>query len=128
MRTGAPVVAAAAARFYAPLILLFAALVLIGATPGGGVGFVAGLAFGLALMLHALMFGVAAARTAFPTMLARLMLALGTATVLASAGLPGLASAPQAIEAGLFAATVGATAVVIQVVFGRAPTLRDEDI
>jgi multicomponent Na+:H+ antiporter subunit B len=128
MKVGGHIVLAAAARFYTPLIVLFSALVLFGAAPGSGVGFVAGLAFGLALVLHALVFGAPAARAALPAPVARLMLALGVATAIAVAGLQGFAYAPQFGEAGLFVATAAASAIVVQVVFGRAPTLRDEDL
>jgi multicomponent Na+:H+ antiporter subunit B len=128
MRPGGHIVVAAATRFYTPLIVLFGALILFGAAPGSGVGFVAGLAFGLALVLHALVFGAPAARAALPAPFARLMLTLGVTTAIASAGLHGLAYASQFGEAGLFVATVAAAATVVQVVFGRAPTLRDEDL
>ena len=96
-----------------------------GRVAGGGVGFVAGVAFGLLLMLHALTFGAVAARSAFPTILARLSLAIGIGGICAGAGLPGWAYAAQLIEAAAFLCTVAAAALVLQVVFGRAPTLRD---
>jgi len=128
MKLGAHVIVAAAARFFAPLIALFALALLSGAAAGGGVGFVAGLAFGLMLLLHALTFGAAAARAAYPTPLARLTLALGVVATGASAGLPGFVYASQAMEAGAFAATIGASALVLQVLFGRAPTLRDGEL
>ncbi|MGD9967004.1 MAG: MnhB domain-containing protein [Hyphomonadaceae bacterium] len=126
MKPGAHVVAAAATRLYTPLITLFALFLLIAAAPGSGAGFVAGLAFGLALLLHALVFGAAEARAAIPAPLPRLLLAGGAILALVSAGLNGFVYATQLIEAGIFAATIGAGAIVIQVVFGRAPTLRDE--
>ncbi|MGE0663365.1 MAG: hypothetical protein AB7H66_15210 [Hyphomonadaceae bacterium] len=128
MKPGAHIVVAAASGFYTPLILLFALFTLLGAAPGAGVGVAAGLAFGLALMLHALVFGAAAARAAMPATMMRVLLAAGAALALAGAGLPGLAYAPQLIEAGVFAATVAGAAIVLQVVFGRAPTLRDENL
>ena len=46
---------------------------------------------------------------------------------LAGAGLPGLLYAAQVTEAGLFLTTFGGAALVIAVLFGRAPTLRDEE-
>ncbi len=128
MKPGGHIVVAAAARFYTPLIVLFAALVMFGSAPGGGVGFVAGLAFGLALVLHALVFGAPAARAALPAPVARFLLAMGVATAIAAAGLHGFAYAAQFGEAGLFVATAAASAILVQVVFGRAPTLRDEDL
>ncbi len=122
---GANVIVAAAARFFTPLMALFAAALLVGGVAGEGIGFVAGLAFTLVLLLHALTFGVSASRAAMPTAFARLMLALGLIAVCAGAGFSRLAMAPQLIEAGAFAATVASAALVIQVLFGRAPTLRD---
>lgn len=124
---GANVIVAAAQRFFTPLIALFAAVALLGGLPGDGVGFVAGLAFGLLLLLHALTFGAEAARRAFPAPLARLTLALGVAAVCVGAGLPRFTLAPQVIEAGAFGATVASAALVIHVLFGRAPTLRDAE-
>ncbi|MBX3430730.1 MAG: hypothetical protein KF779_14195 [Hyphomonadaceae bacterium] len=115
----------AAARFFAPLMTLFALLLLGGRVAGSGVGFVGGLAFGLVLMLHALTFGAAVARAAFPAILARSVLALGIVSICAGAGLPGWTYAAQLIEAGAFLSTVGAAALILQVVFGRAPTLQD---
>jgi multicomponent Na+:H+ antiporter subunit B len=128
MKPGGHIVVAAAARFYTPLIVLFAALVLFGSAPGAGVGFVAGLAFGLALVLHALVFGAPAARAALPARVARLMLGIGAGTAIVGAGLHGFVYAAQLGEVALFVATVAASAIVVQVVFGRAPTLRDEDL
>lgn len=128
MKTGANVVIGAAARLYAPLIALFALMLFSERPPGSGVGFVAGLAFGLVLTLHALVFGAAAARTALAPAVARLLLALGVLGVAAGAGLPGLRYAPQLIETGVFGATIAAAALVIQVTFGRAPSLRDAEL
>lgn len=125
MRAETDAIVVVAARFFAPLMALFALALLTGRIAGSGVGFVAGLAFGLVLMLHALTFGAAALRSAFPTILARLALALGIGGVCAGAGLPGWAYAPHLIEAGAFLGSVAAGALVLQVVFGRAPTLRD---
>jgi multisubunit Na+/H+ antiporter MnhB subunit len=128
MKPGAHIVAAAAARFYAPLIALFALLLLAYASAGGGVGFSAGLAFALVLLLHALVFGAAAARKALPIPLARVLLAAGAMATMASAGLSGFAYVAQLSEAGLFVATVASAALIIQAIFARAPTLRDEHL
>lgn len=125
MKAGSDAIVVAAARFFAPLMALFALSLLTGRVAGGGVGFVAGTGFGLLLMLHALTFGAVASRAAFPTILARLALALGIGGICAGAGLPGWAYAAQLIEASAFLCTVAAAALVLQVVFGRAPTLRD---
>ncbi len=125
--TGSNVIVAAAARFFTPLMALFASALLVGGPSGDGVGFVAGVAFALVLMLHALTFGAAAARVALPSPFARLILAAGVTATCVGAGLPGFVFAPQVIEAGAFAATVASAALVIHVLFGRAPTLRDAE-
>lgn len=122
---GTQVVVAAAARFFTPLMALFAFALLAGRAPGDGVGFVAGLGFGLVQLLHALTFGADAARAAFPTPIARLVVALGLVGVCAGAGLPGFVFAAPMTEAGLFAVTVGGASIIVQALFGRAPTLRD---
>lgn len=124
---GAQVVIAAAARFFTPLMALFAFILLLTRAPGSGIGFVAGLAFGLLQMLHALTFGVDAARAAFPIFIARFALALGLIAVCVGAGVPGFGYAGQVIEAGVFAITIAGAAFVVQTLFGRAPTLRDAE-
>ena len=115
---------AAAARLYVPLIALFALSMFHDRAPGSAVGFVAGAAFGLSLILHALVFGAQSARQAFPTALGRLVLALGVIAWAAGAGLPRFEYAKLLIEGGLFAVTCAAGSLVIQAVFGRAATLR----
>jgi multicomponent Na+:H+ antiporter subunit B len=127
MRAGPHVVLRAAAKLHTPLIVLFAASLLAVRAPGEGVGFIAGLAFALALVLHVIVFGAAAARAAFPTPLARVLLALGVIGALVGAGAPNFQYARQLGEAGLFLATISAFALVLAVLAGRAPTLRDED-
>jgi multisubunit Na+/H+ antiporter MnhB subunit len=126
MKPGGHVVLLAAARFYAPLIVLFALVLLMTRGGGAGVGFIAGLVFAVALAIHVLVFGVAAARTAFPPLAARLMLCGGLIASALGAAAPRLMFAPQIVEAGLFAVTVAASALVLTVLAGRAPTLRDE--
>ncbi len=127
MKAGGQIVLINAARLYAPLIALFALTLVVARAPGDGAGFLAGLMFALAFVLHALIFGAAAAREAFPPLAARIVVALGIVCAAAGAGLPGWAYAALLIEAGVFAATVGAAALVVIVLFGRAPTLRDAD-
>jgi multisubunit Na+/H+ antiporter MnhB subunit len=124
MKSGANVLVAAAARLYVPLIMLFALAMFQDRPPGSGVGFVAGAAFGLALMLHALVFGAQSARQAFPPVFGRLVLAAGIIAVAAGAGLARFAYAPLLIEGGLFAITCAGAALVVLAVFGRAATLR----
>jgi multisubunit Na+/H+ antiporter MnhB subunit len=127
MRDAAHLVLGSALRFYAPLIALFALSLLAAWPVNSGVGFVAGLAFGMVLTLHALVFGAAAIRTAFPPLLARAAVSAGAIAVLLAAALPAWADSAKAIEAGLFLATIGAIALLLAVLAGRAPTLRDED-
>ena len=85
---GMSVVLGAAARFYAPLIAMFAAILLMTRAPGAGVGVSAGVALALALALHALVFGIDAARTALPPLTTRLIAAVGLLFVVAGAGMP----------------------------------------
>lgn len=127
MSTGPHVVLRAATRFYIPLALLFALSLLLVRPPGGGVGFIAGMAFALALLLHVVLFGAAAARAAMPPPVSRALLALGLAAVLVGTGAPNLQFAGQMIEGGLFAITVGAASLIVGAIVGRVPTLRDED-
>jgi len=125
MKPGAHAVLAAAARAYAPLIALFAFALLATRPAGTGIGFLAGLAFALVIVLHALVFGAGAARRAFPPWACRLALASGLGLALLGAGAARLAFAPQLIEAGAFAATAAAAALITAALFRRAPTLRD---
>jgi len=127
MMRSAQIVLLSAARFYTPLIALFAFALLALYAPGAGVGFAAGLAFALALALHLIAFGAQAARAAAPPGVARLLLSLGLAASFGAAAAPGWAYAAQAMEAGLFCATAGAGALMLAVLSGRAPSLRDED-
>jgi multisubunit Na+/H+ antiporter MnhB subunit len=117
----------AASRFYAPLIVFTALSVLVLRDASGGVGFIAGGACAMALALHALVFGAAASRRAFPPVVARVVLVVGLLATVASASLPDAAFAPQLSEGGLFAATTAGAQLVFAVLIGRAPTLRDGD-
>lgn len=127
MRPAAQIVLVEAARLHGPLLALFAFSLLALRAPGDGVGFVAGLAFALTLALHALVFGAAAARAAFPPTAMRLLLAAGVVIAMAGAALPGFRFAPLLVEGGLFAVTSAAANLIVAVVFGRAPTLRDAE-
>lgn len=127
MKPGAHVVLGAAARTYGPLIALFALTLLVARAPGAGVGFIAGLAFGLAFVMHALVFGAAASRAAMPALALRALLAGGLIASLVGAGTTP-PFAPQLIEGGLFATTAAAAALIVLVLFGRAPTLRDAEL
>lgn len=126
MKQGASITALSAARFYTPLIVLFAFSLLAAQAPGEGVGFSAGMAGALALLTHVLVFGAGAARRAFPPALARLVLSLGLIAVSAGVGAPRFLYAPQLLEGGLFAVTIAAAFLIIAVIVGRVPTLRDE--
>lgn len=127
MKPGAQIILSHAARLYAPVMALFALTLLAGYAPGAGIGLIAGLAFALAFALHALVFGAQASRTAFPPAAARIVLALGLVAAAAGAGVPGWTFAPRLVEAGVFAVTAAAAALIIQVLFGRAPMLRDAE-
>jgi len=126
MKPGAAVQIRAAGQLYAPLIALFALSLLATRAPGAGAGFIAGLAFALVLVLHALVFGAAAAKRAWPPLAAQALVAFGVCAALAGAGAQWR-FAPVLAEAGVFAATAGAASLIIVVSFGRAPTLRDAD-
>ena len=127
MRPGSQFVLRAAARLHTPLIALFALSLFVARPAGTGVGFIAGLAFAMVLVLHVLVFGAAAARKAVPGPIARLALGLGLLATLVSAGAPALPYAAQILEGGLFLLTIGAAALILAVLVGRAPTMREED-
>jgi hypothetical protein len=127
MKPGAHIAARAAVRFYTPLIILLALAILFSRAPGVGVGFMAGLTLALALTAHALVSGANAARRAFPPAIARTLLALGVIATAAGAGVPRLIIAPQLLEGGLFLVTAAASALVLAVLLGRAPTLREDE-
>lgn len=127
MKRSAQIVLLSAARFYMPLIVLFAVALLALRDAGTGVGFIAGLALSLMLALHVLVFGADAARVAAPPFLSRVVLVLGVVAAAAGAGLPQWAYAPALIEGGVFAATAAAAALILAALIGRAPSLRDED-
>jgi multisubunit Na+/H+ antiporter MnhB subunit len=118
----------AGVRLYAPLIVMLSLTVLVLRTPGGGVGFVAGLVASLALAAHMLVFGAAEARRAFPPRLARVLAALAMMALLAGAGFSGLTLAPQIGEAALFVLTVSAAHLIFTVLVARAPTLHEGDV
>lgn len=123
----AQIVLLSAARFYTPLMALFALSILVLAAPGAGAGFAAGLACASAFALHLVVFGAAAARAAAPPALMRTLMTLGVAASVGAAAAPGWSLAPQAMEAGLFAVTASAGSLALSALAGRAPSLRDED-
>ncbi len=127
MTPGGHVALAAAARFYTPLVALFAATLLLRAPAGAGSGITAGLAFVLALLLHVLVFGAAAARAAAPPLICRLLLALGLALALTGTLSPSFGIASQLTEGGLFIVTAAGGVLILTVLIGRAPTMRDEE-
>lgn len=127
MKPGAAAQMRAAAQLHAPIIALFAMTVLVAYAPGAGIGFIAALAFGLALLLHALVFGAAAAKRALPPTLSKLVLAGGVCAAFSGAAFEGLRFGAQLSEAVVFAASVAGANLILLVVFGRAPTLRDAD-
>lgn len=127
MMRAAQILLLSAARYYAPLIALFALALMALYAPGAGIGLLAGLAFALALALHGIVFGADAARAAFPPFVARILLSLGLIAAIAAAGAPGLIYAAYVMEAGLFAATASASSLILIALMGRALGLRDED-
>lgn len=127
MKPAAQVILLNAARLHAPLVMLFAFTLLSARAAGSGVGFLAGAAFALALLLHNLVFGASAARVAFPTLWARGLLSIGVIAAVVSAGMPELRYAAAIGEAGLFVAIASGAHLVLLVLFGRAPTLRDAE-
>ena len=127
MKPAIHLVLGATLRLYLPLLTLWALGLLATWPANSGVGFVAGAAFSLAASLQVLVFGAESARAAFPPALARLVLAAGVAIAATAAGLPGWSASTKAGEAGLLLATIGAAQLIVLVLCGRAPTLRDED-
>jgi len=127
MMRAAQILLLSAARYYAPLIALFALALMALYAPGSGIGLLAGLAFALALALHGIVFGADAARAAFPPLVARILLSLGVIAAIAAAGAPGFLYAPYVMEAGLFVATASASSLILIALMGRALGLRDED-
>lgn len=126
MKEGAHIVLAAALRFYTPLIVLFALTLLVVRPPGSGLGLLAGLAFLLAPILHALVYGASALRAAAQPFLLRVIAALGLVAAVLGLAAPRMLFARELAEAGLFAVTAAGGMLVIAVLFGRAPTMRDE--
>jgi len=116
----------ARARFYVPIILVLAGLLLARA-PGAGIGFAAGCVVGIALVVQVMALGAGAARRALPPLLMRATLALGLLLVLTGVGLPLLTFANVLTEAGAFLATCAALALILLAIAGRAPTMRGED-
>lgn len=118
-------IVAASARFAIPLIALFALSMLVQEPPGDGVGFRAGLVLAFVIVIHTLVFGAQAGRRAFPIQLARALLAGGVLAALIGAGSPRWPLSAQLMEGGLCASTIGGASILLGVLVGRAPTLRD---
>lgn len=120
------IVAVGAAQSFVPLIIGFALMVLVTRAPGSGAGLLAGMGFGLALVLYGLVFGAAAALKALPVWFSRCVLAAGLAGVVIAAAAPAMRWSAQLAEGALFAVTVAAAQIIIVTLFGRAATLRAE--
>ena len=114
-----------ASRWVTPFAALFSGALLANWPAGGGIGFVAGLAFALPVSLNALIFGVPAARAAAPPIVLRLLLAAGVAAAFVSVGLPGMRASAQVSEAGAFLVTGAGLSLALLAVMGRAASLRD---
>lgn len=127
MKAGAHIVLRGAARFYMPLMLLLGLSFVAERPTGGGVGFIAALCITLVLVTHALVFGAATARAAFPPALARGLLCLGLIGACVGFGARGLPWAPAALEASVFVVTAAGLSFAFKALIGRAPTLRDEE-
>ncbi|MEZ5996002.1 MAG: hypothetical protein R3C25_09620 [Hyphomonadaceae bacterium] len=125
MRSEGNPLAANTAALFVPLAALFSLFLVMAGGGGDGRALAGGLMLGLAIAMHALVFGAAAAQRAFPPSLARILAAVGVCVAVAAPGLPGVPYVQQAGEAGLFVAAASAAAIVVQVSFGRAPALRD---
>lgn len=121
MKSGLQALATISARFMIPVTALFAFMLLARGVSGGGVGALAGLSFALLIAVHALIFGARASQAALPPAAAKLLLALGVVGVFASDWAP---HAAQVAEAGLFLICANGAALVLNVLIGRAPTLR----
>lgn len=117
--------AIAAARLYAPLLVLFGFVLLSTWPAGAGSGLFAGLAFGLAVALHALVFGSVASQRAFPPVLMRAALVFGVCAAAFGVGFSRSAYAALVAEGGVFAITGAGVALVVATLFGRAPTMRE---
>jgi hypothetical protein len=78
--------------------------------------------------VHALVFGAGAARAAAPPLLIRLIVALGLAGAVLGATGPRVMFARELVEAGVFVITAGGGGLVVTVLFGRAPTMRDHSL
>jgi multisubunit Na+/H+ antiporter MnhB subunit len=115
--------AIAAARLYAPLLVLFGCSLMAMWPAGAGSGFLAGIAFGLGGILNALVFGVDAAQRAFPPLALRFVLVLGALGV--ASGLALGRAAALVAEIGCFAITGAGVVLVMLSLFGRASTLRE---
>jgi len=127
MKAGAHIVLRAGARFYMPLMLLLALSFVATRPAGSGVGFVAGLCVTLVLVTHALVFGAATARAAFPPALARALLCLGLAGACVGAGAQDLRWSTAVLETSVFMVTAAGLALAFKALVGRAPTLREEE-
>ncbi|MEQ1618807.1 MAG: MnhB domain-containing protein [Terricaulis sp.] len=123
----AHVVLGASARWFIPFNTVFALVMLVNGSPGDGVGMRAGLTLALAMAAHGLVFGVEAAKSALPAWAARWALAVGVIAVSFAAMLPGHPIGGQVMEAGLFAMVAASAALVLTILIGRAPTLRDTE-
>jgi multisubunit Na+/H+ antiporter MnhB subunit len=114
-----------AARWLTPLGALFAFTLLANWPAGSGVGFVAGLAIALPVILNALIFGVRSILVTTPPFALRAALALGVVLGFVGGGLPNLGWSAQVVELGAFVATASSVSLVSLALMGRAGALRD---
>lgn len=114
-----------AARWITPLAALFAFMLLANWPAGAGVGFVAGLALALAIVLNALIFGVRSVLIAAPPFALRAALMIAVVLAFAGVGLPNAPWSAQLVEFGAFLATAASVSLISLAIMGRAGALRD---
>jgi hypothetical protein len=125
MRSSENAIVAVAARWITPLGGLFAFTLLATWPPGAAVGFVAGLALALVIVINALIFGVGFVLAATPPFALRAVLMLGVIVAFAGVGLPNFAWSAQCVEAGALFATSASVSLISLSIMGRAGALRD---
>jgi len=114
-----------AARWLTPLGALFALTLLANWPAGAGVGFVAGTAIGLPIVMNALIFGVRSVLTSVPPLALRAALTLAVVLAFAGLGIPNFRWSALLVELGAFISTASGLSLVSLAIMGRAGALRD---
>ncbi|MGE0828775.1 MAG: MnhB domain-containing protein [Hyphomonadaceae bacterium] len=117
----------AAAKLSLPAAFLFSLHLTFVSEIGGGLA--GGAAAALAIAVHALMFGPAATKVAFPPLLLRICTALGALVVTGAAlgDWMGLAAHSAVVELGVFLIGGGGLGAAFLALGGRTHELRAED-